>query len=84
MTQENENKTPHPPNRLREQRERSRLTVSEVARFLDVSIATVSRHETSNRGLTRNMIEKYAGLYKVTSAELFIDLPEYPTETPTE
>lgn len=64
-----------PPNRLKLQREKSRLTQSEVARVLELSVASVSRHETSNRGLTREMIEKYASLYKVASAELFVELP---------
>lgn len=70
-----------PPNRLLEQRDRSRLSQSEVAKILDVSIATVSRHESQNRGLTRDMIDKYAQLYKVSAAELFIELPE-ADETP--
>ena len=65
-----------PPNRLREQREKSRLSQSEVAKMLDISVATVSRHEGQNRGLTRIMVDAYAKLYKVSAAELFVDLPE--------
>lgn len=63
-------------NRLKEQREASRLSQDEVAKLLDVSVATVSRHESSSRGLTKDMIEKYAGLYKVSSVELFLDIPD--------
>jgi transcriptional regulator with XRE-family HTH domain len=69
-----ENKTPK--NRLKEQRELSRLSQSEVAKMLDISVATVSRHEGQNRGLTRPMVDAYAKLYKVSAAELFVDLPE--------
>lgn len=74
--EENKNNEKLPPNRLKYQREKSRLTQQEVAKMLGVSLATVSRHENSSRGLTRKVIDQYAGLYKVTSAELFVDLPE--------
>lgn len=64
-----------PPNRLKEQRERSRLSQSEVAKFLDVSVATVSRHESRNHGLTRELVDKYARLFKVSPAEIYVELP---------
>ncbi len=73
-----------PPNRLKEQREKSRLSQTEVAKMLDISVATVSRHEGQNRGLTRAMIEKYAQLYKVSAAELYVELPDEDGDEPAE
>ena len=63
-------------NRLAEQRKLSRLTQAEVAKALDIDVTTVSRHENSSRGLTREMIQAYSGLYKIESHELFIDLDD--------
>ena len=65
-----------PGNRLKEQRERSRLTQEEVAKLLDVSVATVSRHESSSRGLSADMIANYSALYKVPSHELFVRIED--------
>ncbi len=67
-----------PQNRLREFRERAGLSLREVSRILDLSIATISRHETSDRGLTEGDIKKYSQLYKVQSYALFFT----PTEEP--
>jgi transcriptional regulator with XRE-family HTH domain len=58
-------------NRLREQRERSRLTIYEVAKLLEVTPGTVSKHESNSRGLSDDMIRKYAELYKCETHELF-------------
>lgn len=76
------NPSPLPPrnNRLRQQREKSRLTQKEVAKLLDVDFTTVSKHESGTRGLTSAEIAKYAALYKVQSHELFIgDFPKTNT-----
>lgn len=58
-------------NRLRELREKSRLTQKEVAKLLDVDHTTVNKHEAGTRGLTSGEIEKYAQVFKVQSHELF-------------
>lgn len=61
-------------NRLKYQRTKSRLTQAEVAKLLDTTEATVSRHESAERGLNKEWIEKYAHLYKVSSVELFVEV----------
>lgn len=61
-------------NRLREQREKSRLTIGEVAKLLNITPGAVSRHESSSRSLSDEMIKAYAELYKVQSHELFFEL----------
>lgn len=58
-------------NRLKRLRERSRLTLEEVAILTGFDISTVSKHESCSRGLTPEAIEKYAKLYKVSSYEIF-------------
>ena len=63
------------PNRLKELRERSRLTQKEVGKLLDINFTTVSKHE-AGRNLSDDLIEKYAELYKVQSHQLFFE----PTE----
>lgn len=60
-----------PQNRLREYRERAGLSLREVSRILDLSIATISRHETADRGLTEQDIKKYSSLFKINSYMLF-------------
>ena len=60
------------PNRLKEQRKASRLTMAEVAKVLEVTEATVSRHESGQRSLSGEMIEKYCELYKCEPSELFV------------
>lgn len=72
------------PNRLKTLRERSRLSQTEVAKFLGISLSTVCRHENSSRGLQKDVLIAYAGLYKVTSAEIFIDLDTMPEESEEE
>lgn len=63
------------PNRLRELRDRSRLTLQEVSILTGFSVPAISRHESGGRGLTKDAITKYAALYKVETYELFdIDL----------
>lgn len=65
-----------PKNRLRELRDRSRLTQEEVSTLTGISVAAISRHENCSRGLGRDAIEKYASLYKVSTYEIFMDPDE--------
>ena len=62
-----------PKNRLRELRDRSRLTMQEVATLTGFSVAAISRHENGRRSLSEDAIDKYARLYKVRSYEIFLD-----------
>lgn len=64
-----------PKNRLREFRDRSRLTLEEVSILTGYSVPTISRHESGGRSLSEEAILKYASLYKVHTYELF-RLPE--------
>ena len=58
-------------NRLRELRDRSRLTLQEVSTLTGFSVPAISRHESGGRGLSQEAILKYAQLYKVHTYELF-------------
>ena len=60
-----------PKNRLREFRDRSRLTLDEVSTLTGFSVPTISRHESGDRSLSEEAILKYAALYKVHTYELF-------------
>lgn len=63
-----------PKNRLRELRDRSRLTLEEVAMITGYSVPTISRHENCGRSLSEEAVVKYASLYKVQTHELFLEL----------
>ena len=58
-------------NRLRELRDRSRLTLQEVSTLTGFDITTISRHESGQRKLSEEAIDKYSALYKVKTHELF-------------
>ena len=58
-------------NRLRELRDRSRLTLEEVSILTGFKVSTISRHENGSRGLSEEAISKYAALYKVPTHQLF-------------
>lgn len=58
-------------NRLRELRDRSRLTLQEVSILTGYSVPTISRHENGGRSLNEEAISKYSALYKVPSHQLF-------------
>ena len=58
-------------NRLRELRDRSRLTLQEVSTLTGFNVSSVSRHESGDRALSEEAILKYASLYKVHTYELF-------------
>lgn len=62
-----------PRNRLRELRDRSRLTMQEVSTLTGFSVAAVSRHENGSRSLSEDAIDKYAKLYKVRTFEIFVN-----------
>lgn len=62
-----------PKNRLRELRDRSRLTMQEVSVLTGFSVATISRHENGSRSLSEDAVDKYARLYKVRTYEIYID-----------
>lgn len=57
-------------NRLKEYRDRARLTLQEVSILTGYDITTISRHESGQRGLSDEAMEKYAALYKVKTHEL--------------
>jgi transcriptional regulator with XRE-family HTH domain len=65
-----------PRNRLRELRDRSRLTLEEVSLITGFKPATISRHESCGRSLSEEAIDKYASLYKVKTHELFFTTGE--------
>ena len=65
-----------PRNRLRELRDRSRLTLEEVSLITGFGVATISRHESCGRSLSEEAIDKYAALYKVKTHELFFTTGE--------
>lgn len=67
---------PKHPNQLRIKREKGViLSMAEVAKLIDCDEATVSRHETGQRSMSREQILKYAKLYRCETHELFLDLP---------
>lgn len=60
------------PNRLRWLREnRSHLTLEEMSRLTGFDVSTISKHESGDRGLTKEAVEVYAQIYKVASWELY-------------
>lgn len=61
-----------PKNRLKELRDRSRLTLQEVSILTGFSVPAISRHESGGRALSEEAILKYAALYKVNTHELFM------------
>ena len=69
-----------PQNRLREFRNRSRLTLDEVSAITGYTPATISRHEGGTRALTEESITKYSKLYKIHTYEIFIDPSELQDE----
>lgn len=62
-----------PKNRLKEFRDRARLTLDEVSILTGFKAATISRHESGSRSLSEEAIDKYAALYKVKTHELFME-----------
>lgn len=60
-------------NRLRILRQRSRLSLSEVAKILECSPVTISRYESGERHLSPELIRKFAQLFKCQTYELFVE-----------
>ena len=61
-----------PANRLKELRDRSRLTLEEVSILTGFAVPTISRHENGGRKLSEEAISRYAALYKVPTHQLFM------------
>lgn len=61
-------------NRLRELRDRSRLTLQEVSIITGLAVTTISRHESGIRSISEEALLKYASLYKVHTYEIFGEL----------
>jgi len=61
-------------NRLKELRDRSRLTLQEVSILTGFSVPAISRHENGSRSLSEEAILKYSALYKVNTHELFVNV----------
>lgn len=68
-------------NRLAELRKARNLTQAEVGKLIDLSSEMVSRLESGERGMTREVIVKLAKLYRVESYELFLP-PQGETALP--
>ena len=58
------------PNRLKELRTEYRLYQGEVTRFLGVTPAVVSRHETGEKGLSHDAAIKYARVRKALQGDV--------------
>ena len=61
-------------NRLREQRERSRLTVHEVSKITGISQSALTKYENGDLKLSDERAKTLAKLYKVETHELFLKL----------
>jgi len=61
------------PNRLKELRDRSRLTLEEVSMITGFAVPSISRHESGGRSLSEEAIAKYSALYKVPTHQLFME-----------
>lgn len=62
-----------PRNRLKELRDRSRLTLEEVSMITGFNVTSISRHENGGRSLSEEAVAKYAALYKVPTHQLFME-----------
>lgn len=62
-----------PKNRLKELRDRSRLTLEEVSLITGFNVTSISRHENGGRSLSEEAVAKYAALYKVPTHQLFME-----------
>lgn len=72
----NKKKRPRAKNRLAELRARGLiLSQNQVGKLIGCDGATVSRHESGDRSMTREQIIAYAELYGVPTHELFVDIP---------
>ncbi len=60
-------------NRIRDLRERARLTQTELATLLGVDETAVSRWESGSRPLTPTVLGRLAKIFKCETWELFMD-----------
>jgi transcriptional regulator with XRE-family HTH domain len=60
-------------NRIRDLRERARLTQTELATLLGVDETAVSRWESGSRPLTPTVLARLAKVFKVETWELLVD-----------
>ena len=60
-------------NRIRELRERSRLTQEELGKLTEYDYTTISRHESGDRALDAEAIKKYARVFKCETFEIFLN-----------
>jgi hypothetical protein len=69
------------PNRLRELREGGVvLTQAEMGQLAGYDYTTVCRHESGERPLTREALDRYAEVLKVMTIELIVRPPDEPEE----
>ncbi len=60
-----------PTNRLKELRQKAKLSQAEVGQLMGVSNSVVSHHEIGARQISDDNIWKYAEIFKVSTYELF-------------
>lgn len=57
---------------IRKLRERSRLTLEELAVLTGLDPTTVSKHQNANRGIDEDALKRYARVFKCSSYEIFV------------
>lgn len=63
--------------RIREYRDRSRLTLEEVSILTGLDKSTISKHESGDRVPSKDAVRRYCKVFKCEPYELLgIDLPE--------
>ena len=58
--------------RIRDLRERSRLTQEEVSVLTGLDVTTISKQETGSRGVDEEAVRLYSRVFKCASYELFV------------
>lgn len=59
--------------RIKELREKQKLTQKELGKLVDLDRTTVSKHEEGTRGIDSSTIKKYAEVFKIETHELFVN-----------
>lgn len=63
--------------RIKEFRDRARLTIDEVSILTGLDKSTISKHESGNRMPSADAVKRYCKVFKCEATELLgIDLPE--------
>lgn len=57
---------------IKKLRERSRLTLEELAVLTGLDPTTVSKHQNANRGIDEEALKRYARVFKCSSYEIFV------------